>query len=110
MNGRVFAKRFVAVVLLVFGFVSLAGDGETWMKALLMAVCIVLAVLLFRRTARDDEWRRRSTGEEFVGQRLSVDGDAPRRDNAGRWVLGATVLHVLAAPFIMLKDLLKMQK
>ena len=109
MNGRVFAKRFVAVALLLFGFVSLAGDGEPWMKAALMGVCAVAAVLLFRRTAKDDAWERKRAGGDLVDKPLAVD-DGSAGGGAGKWLVGATVLHVLASPFIILRDLLKMQK
>ena len=111
MNGRVFGKRFVAVALLLFGFVSLAGDGEPWMKAALMGVCAVAAILLFRRTPKDDAWERKRAGGDLVDKPLAVDdGSAKRGGGAGGWLVGATVLHVLAAPVLILRDLLKMQK
>lgn len=106
MNGRVFAKRFVAVILVAFGIASLGGSGETWMKALLLAACLVAAILLFRRTARDDAWRRRSLDVELPERE-------PRGSSGGSakgLLVGATVLHVLAAPILILRDLLKMQK
>ena len=120
MNGRVFAKRFVAVALLLFGIASLGGEGETGTKAALLAVCAVLAILLFRRTARDEEWMRRYERGELPGQAVergleeAVEervGGSPDPERKVRGVLvGATVLHVLAAPFLILRDLLKMQK
>jgi Ca2+/Na+ antiporter len=114
MNGRVFVKRFLAVTLLVFGFAALGGEGEAWAKALLLAACIVLALLLFRRTPKDDEWMRKREGGELIGQ-IMVPGMSeakPRKQAArtGSWLRKATVLHVLAAPAIVLSDLLKMQK
>lgn len=120
MNGRLFAKRFVAVVLLLFGIVSLAGDGETWMKAALLAVCIVLAVLLFRRTARDDEWMRRCRGGDLAGQavartvgEIAAEREAkppdPNRKLKGALV-GLTVLNVITFPFRVVWDVMRNQK
>ena len=120
MNGRVFAKRFVAIVLTLFGVACLAGDGETWMKALLFAASIVLAVLLFRRTPKDDEWMRKYKGGELTGQVIAKSvGEAaagrearpvdPQRKLKGALV-GVTVLNVLTSPFRVLWDVMKRQK
>ena len=116
MNGRVIAKRSLACVLVVIALFSLAVDGEPWAKGVLFAVCTLGAILLFRRTPKDDEWMRRQEDGELVGQ---VVADAMRDDGGGgkepgsgakRVAVGLTALHVLAAPFIILKDVLKMQK
>ena len=116
MNGRLFAKRFVGTLSLLLGFACLLAEGETWAKAVAFALFAVLAVLLFRRTAKDDEWMRRYRRGELPGQVLgeSFGDSADRRSAKGMStkgvLVGATLLHVLAAPFLMLRDLLKMQK
>ena len=120
MNGRVFAKRFVAVALLLFGFASLAGEGETWMKAALLAVCIALAALLFRRTAGDDEWMRKRRGGDLAGQAVARtvgemaserggEPPDPNRKLKGALV-GLAVLNAITFPFRVLWDVMKQQK
>ena len=115
MNGRLFAKRFVAVALLLFGVACLAGEGEVWMKAVVLAACIVGAVLLFRRTRRDREWmeayRRRELAGQVVADTIAENHEEkPPRDHAKEVAVAATAAHVAAAPVIIVNDLLKMQK
>ena len=117
MNGRLFAKRFVGVALLLFGVVSLGGDGEAWLKTLLLVACIVLAVSLFRRTPKDDEWMREYKGGKLTGQVIakSVGEIAGERDERQPdpqrklkdALVGVTALNVLTLPFRLVCGLMR---
>lgn len=120
MNGRLFAKRFVGAAALLFGLAALAADGEAWAKALLFMACIVLAVALFRRTPKDDEWMRKYRSGELTGQviakgigEIAAERDErppdPQRKLKGALV-GVTALNVLTFPFRLVWDLMKRQK
>ena len=120
MNGSLFAKRFVGAAALFFGLAALAADGEAWAKALLFMACIVLAVALFRRTPKDDEWMRKYRSGELTGQviakgigEIAAEQDEsppdPQRKLKGALV-GVTALNVLTFPFRLVWDLMKRQK
>ncbi|WP_165170677.1 hypothetical protein [Adlercreutzia sp. ZJ242] len=118
MNYRLFVKRWLGATALLLGFVALAQDVGAPGLAL-FALTVVLAALLFRRTRKDDEWMRRYRRGELPGQLLAgaVSDAAPAETSKSRKAASckvalvvATVLHVLAAPFLILRDLLKMQK
>lgn len=120
MNGRLFVKRFFGVIALALGLAAFAVDAEPWAKAVVAAPFLVAAFFLFRRSARDDEWMRRYENGELLGQVVERTVSESMADRATRppdperkvrgVLVGATALHVLAAPFLMLRDLLKMQK
>ncbi len=120
MNGRLFAKRFVGAAALLFGVAALAADGEVWMKALLFTACVALAITLFRRTPRDDEWMRKYRSGELTGQviakgvgEIAAERDErppdPQRKLKGA-LAGVTALNVLSSPFRLVWDLMKRQK
>lgn len=114
MNYRHVAKVCIGLIVLMFGFVAFMQDVSAVGLACL-GIAIVIAILLFRKTLKDDEYMRRYRNGELLGQRLELGESWEPREKTPegrlrRGLVAASVLHVLAMPFLVLRDLMKQQK
>ena len=103
-----------AFAFLVIGLDS-SGSGRVG-GFVMCAVCAVVGLLFCIPTKADAE-RKRIRNEQREANAARQVSDYPTETNPARNAdklkgagIGATVLHVLASPFIILANLLKMQK
>ena len=115
-------RAFKTVMAIVFGGIAFffffmsfeQGVGQVPSMVLFVA-CSLLAFAFGRRTAADREriarWKQKASAwVDAVSGAMCEPTPERQRDPLKRTLVGATVLHVLASPFLVLRGLLKMQK
>ena len=115
-------RALKTVLAIIFGtaaffFLVMSSQGGAGQvpSIVLFVICALLALAFGRKTAADRERianqkGKRATWHDAVAETSGIPR-IPRGGRSGRRLLaGATVLHALSAPFIILKDLLKLQK
>lgn len=99
-----------------FFLVMLAQPGAGQVPSIvLFVVCALLTVAFARKTPADREQiakqrQKTATWVDAVSDTMASQEPRQAGDPLKRTLVGATVLHVLAFPFLVLRDLLKMQK
>ena len=96
MTYRHVAKVCIGLIVLMLGFVAFMQDVSAVGLACL-GISIVIAILLFRKTPKDDEYMRRYRNGELLGQRLELGESWEPREKTPEGRVGCGPIEITLA-------------